>query len=446
MSKIGIWLINKDLRIENNILVQALNDCDSVLPVFVWDEKLRRSSSDSKIASFYREALNNLSKELDNLNGQILIKLGDSEAVLDHLKSKYSVCSIYTQFDVDPGHREFIKNISKKFEVKLLNTSYLSDLNKTLKDDGTPYLTFSSFSRAWFRNEFDIQHEITPTKSNFLVIDEVNDFSPPPNNTPFKASKLFGNKRLSNYIEKNLLSYNKLRNRLDLDGTSMLSAYFNSGIVDIKRSYILAENFGLNNPGVKSWINELLWREFNAYIMFHFPKIIHSSLNNKLSYYPWEENEDHLNSWKQGLTGFSCVDACMRQLLDIGWMHNRGRMIVASFLTKDLFINWREGEKWFMENLVDADTASNVGGWQWTAGSGVDAAPYFRIFNPITQGEKFDPDGTYIRKWVSELSDMETKFIHDPSKYKAINQYPDPIVSHEDSRKKALHIFNSLKN
>ncbi|MBM01309.1 MAG: hypothetical protein CL762_01120 [Chloroflexi bacterium] len=446
MSKIGIWLINKDLRIENNILLRALNDCDLVLPVFIWDEKLRRSSSNSRIASFYHEALNNLSEELNHFNAEILIKSGDSEVILDYLKSKYNVHSIYTQFDVDPAHREFVKNITKKFEVKLLNTAYLSDLNKTLKDDGTPYLTFSSFSRAWFRNEFDIQYENAPTKSNFLVSGEMNDFSPPLNNTPFKANKLFGNKRLSNYIGNNLLNYNKFRNRMDLDGTSMLSAYFNSGIVDIKGSYILAINLGLDNPGVKSWINELLWREFNAYIMFHFPEIIHSSFNNKLSSYPWEENEDYLNRWKQGLTGFSCVDACMRQLLDIGWMHNRGRMIVASFLTKDLFINWKEGEKWFMENLVDAETASNIGGWQWTAGSGVDAAPYFRIFNPITQGEKFDPNGTYIRKWVPELRDVETKFIHDPSIDNGIYQYPKPIVSHNDSRKKALYIFNSLRN
>ena len=215
-------------------------------------------------------------------------------------------------------------------------------------------------------------------------------------------------------------------------------------MLDIKHVFNLAINAG-NNSGVNSWVNELLWREFNAYIMFHFPDILDSSFKNKLQNYPWEKNNLFLDYWKNGLTGYSCVDACMRQLLELGWMHNRGRMIVASFLTKDLFIHWKEGEKWFMENLVDADTPSNVGGWQWTAGTGVDAAPYFRIFNPILQGKKFDPKGIYIKKWIPELRNIDTKYIHDPSSYDLDLSYPKQIVLHEDSRKKALYNFNLEK-
>tara|TARA_B100000686_G_C16293325_1_gene714753 strand:- start:99 stop:659 length:561 start_codon:yes stop_codon:yes gene_type:complete len=185
--------------------------------------------------------------------------------------------------------------------------------------------------------------------------------------------------------------------------------------------------------------------------MFHFPETINSSFKNKLENYPWENNSQFLLSWQKGETGYPVVDACMKQLLETGWMHNRGRMIVASFLTKDLFIDWREGEKWFMENLVDADTASNVGGWQWTAGSGVDAAPYFRIFNPIIQGKKFDPFGIFVKKYIEVLRGIPERFIHEPweSDYEFSKKLPlyykKPIVEHIQSREKALKIFQDLK-
>jgi len=445
MNSLGIWLITNDLRLNNEALAEALNECSTVLPLFIWDEKIRRCSANSNKASFYNEAVKDLRKEISRLNGQIITIEGDTQEILLNLQRKYNFKKIYCQQNVNPKFNDLIKRISTKFDIKTYNTSYVSDFNNVVKDDGSPFLTFSSFARGWFKKDNDISSKsfkITKFK-NIEVLNE-NNFKPPLNRTPFKGSSNFAEKKLGLFIENNIKSYQSKRNRLDLDGTSMISAYINSGMLDIKHVFNLAINAG-NNSGVNSWVNELLWREFNAYIMFHFPDILDSSFKNKLQNYPWEKNNLFLDYWKNGLTGYSCVDACMRQLLELGWMHNRGRMIVASFLTKDLFIHWKEGEKWFMENLVDADTPSNVGGWQWTAGTGVDAAPYFRIFNPILQGKKFDPKGIYIKKWIPELRNIDTKYIHDPSSYDLDLSYPKQIVLHEDSRKKALFNFNLEK-
>lgn len=450
--KTGIWLITNDQRIDHNENIEnAVRDCEQVLSVFIWDEKLKRSSPNSKQASFFKETLSNLNELIKPLNNGVGLQMfeGDARLLIEELITTYKVETLYVQNDFTPVFTDFINEIKEKINVETSLSGYLSSPNSILKDDGSPYLTFSSFARAWFRigPENKTFSKIPKFKSPKINLKQ--NFNPPNEKFIFTPLRSVALQRLGQFLDSSLSRYNVGRNMLDIDGTSMISPYLRSGIISINEAFNLgmSKDESLTNPGVKSWINELLWREFNMYIMHHFPEIISSSFNNKLRDYPWKMNNDYLNSWKNGLTGYPIVDSCMKQLTNLGWMHNRGRMIVASFLTKDLFIDWREGEKWFMENLVDADTASNVGGWQWTAGSGVDAAPYFRIFNPITQGKKFDPDGKFVKYWIKELSDLPSKIIHEPwlSEEEIKSPYDSPIVDHSQARAQALLIFNSLK-
>ena len=207
--------------------------------------------------------------------------------------------------------------------------------------------------------------------------------------------------------------------------------------------------------GAQTWLNELIWREFFISILFHFPNVMKESFRPELRQISWRNNEVEFLAWKEGQTGYPIVDAAMRQLAKTGWMHNRARMIVASFLVKDLLINWRWGERWFMQMLVDGDPAANNGGWQWSAGTGTDAAPYFRIFNPVLQGKKFDPQGDYVRQWVPELANLPPKFIHNPWEMPHQLQiqfnvllgveYPFPIVDHTLARERTLEAYQHAK-
>ncbi len=203
-------------------------------------------------------------------------------------------------------------------------------------------------------------------------------------------------------------------------------------------------------------MNELVWREFYTAILFHFPRVMKESFREAYNDIPWRDSPEDLLAWQSGETGYPIVDACLHQLIKTGWMHNRGRMIVASFLTKDLLINWQKGEEWFMANLIDGDPAANNGGWQWTAGTGTDAAPYFRIFNPVLQGKKFDPDGAFISKWLPKFQDLPVRFRHEPWKlseneaekyhFQLDRDYPHRIIDHSFARQRALHAYKSARN
>lgn len=248
---------------------------------------------------------------------------------------------------------------------------------------------------------------------------------------------------------------------MDRDGTSMLSPYLKSGMLSIHRAWEMADALlldplnGTTTQGVVTWQNELIWREFYQYILYHFPHVKYEAFDASFRSIPWRDSYNDLQAWQSGRTGFPVVDAAMRQLVSMSWMHNRARMITASFLSKDLLINWQEGEKWFMQHLVDGDIASNNGGWQWSAGVGTDAAPYFRIFNPILQGKKFDPSGKYIKQWVPELRNVPESHIHEPwlmplDMQKQIGvrigkDYPWQIVDRAMSRERTLNAYKQAK-
>ncbi|HAD99999.1 MAG TPA: deoxyribodipyrimidine photolyase, partial [Rhodospirillaceae bacterium] len=267
--------------------------------------------------------------------------------------------------------------------------------------------------------------------------------------------------RLGDFLDTIAQRYDDTRNRPDIAGTSRLSPHLAFGEISPREIWHIAldrirtENGAVLDKGIWSFLRELGWRDFNHNLLFHNPTLPKENYNSRFDAFPWQEDPTALNAWKSGQTGYPLVDAGMRELWQTGFMHNRVRMVVASFLIKHLMIDWRVGEAWFRDTLVDADLANNVANWQWTAGCGADAAPYFRIFNPIGQGEKFDPDGVYIRQWVPELKGMPTNYLNKPweappevlreAGVELGKNYPKPVVRHIDARNRALEAYNDIK-
>ncbi|MDA1173243.1 MAG: FAD-binding domain-containing protein [Chloroflexi bacterium] len=242
----------------------------------------------------------------------------------------------------------------------------------------------------------------------------------------------------------NIANYGTNRDRMDLDGTSALSPYFRFGLLSVQRAALEAMSVG--GPGAEAWLTQLAWRDFYFSVLAHFPRVAFENFRPEYDQVDWLDDTRLFDAWCQGRTGYPIVDAAMRQLSETGWMHNRARMIVASFLSKDLLVDWRWGERWFMRHLIDGDLAANNGGWQWTAGTGTDAAPYFRVFNPVSQGLRFDPYGDYVRRWVPELRGLAGPAVHEPWKHAQAMDYGERIVEHDLARMRAIDAFQSARS
>jgi deoxyribodipyrimidine photo-lyase len=348
----------------------------------------------------------------------------------------------------------------KEFEANLLNP-----VGNIKKDDGTPYKVFTHYwkkaEQTYLRNNLRFNDKIYKNYNHNLKKDENIESIYPKKNWYKKFEKYWepseenAEKILNNFINNSIENYAINRDIPSIEGTSKLSPYLKFGQISVHQ--IMQKCFKIKNKkiGYRKYINEIGWREFSHSLLHNFPEMEANNLRKDFNNFKWNKNEKLLLKWKKGLTGYPIVDAGMRELYETGWMHNRVRMIVASFLVKHLRIHWMEGEKYFRNTLLDFNIANNVSGWQWVAGTGADAAPYFRIFNPILQGEKFDPNGDYIKKWCPELNNLPNKFLHKPwempeelQKEKNIligKTYPFPIVKHEDARNSALQAFKDLK-
>lgn len=465
----SLWWVRRDLRlIDNHALRATLSYGKPVIPVFILDPKLTEGKSNRRLG-FLFQALHSLRSELNGLGSGLVIRMGNPLQELARLIRETGAEKIFAEKDHTPFAKQRDSEISKVLPLNLEIGQLVVEPEDGLKADGTPYTIFTPFSKKW-RSIVSFPPMVFPAPESFppLNLPKSDPLPEIPNLSAFVASGVEARTRLESFTQDKIFRYAEDRNRLDRNGTSILSPYLRFGLVSHRQAASAAmkairqmwqtqpENYpvGAEN-GPETWLNELIWREFYIHILAHFPQVLNQEFDQRYRKIKWRQDEEDLLAWKEGKTGLPVVDAAMRQLAQTGWMHNRARMITASFLVKDLLIDWREGERWFAEQLIDADLASNNGGWQWTAGTGTDAAPYFRIFNSVLQGQKFDPNGDYVRQWVPELSGFPAGLIHKPWQADIDQQrsaqcllgrdYPFPIVEREFARQRALHAYKSAK-
>lgn len=461
-----VWL-RRDLRLDDNIsLSSAFNMSGLIQPVFIFDTDILQNfpNIQDKRLSFVAEAICNIANKLRAKGGRLLVLHGRAKELIPRLAISLKTQYIFAGKDYEPYCKErdlHIENCLKQYDIKLIlqNDHLLITPEEILKPDGNPYKVFTPYSRAWHKrlNGQHLQYYATPLSGSYVNSDlalepDLNllDLSNGPEflleQIGYKYSPSLqwhtdkAKKNLELLIDSKIQDYKEKRDFVYQEGTSRLSPYLRFGLISIRQCY----NATSDKLGSGSWINELIWRDFYTSILHYFPDTINHEFIPKYRNLKWNINNDYLVKWQEGLTGFPIIDAAMRQLKQEGWMHNRARMIVASFFTKDLLLDWRLGEKHFSQLLMDYELSSNLGGWQWAASVGTDAQPYFRIFNPLTQSKNFDPEGIYIKKYIPELRDVSVKFIHDPKKYLTSLSYPDPIIDHAGARLKALKFFKHL--
>jgi deoxyribodipyrimidine photo-lyase len=459
---IAIWWIRRDLRLsDNHALISALDQAERVIPLFILDPILINSpfTSQERVAFLY-QGLDKLDEDLRKRGSRLVMRQGDPLTVLSQLCRETGAQVIYAEADVSPYAKRRDAQVTRELPLRLTPGVTIHTPQDLLKPDGSPYTIFTPFKRKWESLPFTGKPLAAPENLHPLPdVDsmEVSGLPGIASELAFKAGEQEAKQRLESFIDSDLSQYSGRRDRMDMDGTSGLSPYLRFGMISARQAAWVAKETvagaqgPINSNSVETWLTELVWRDFYASILDHYPQNLCNSFRKELRDMHWLEDADGFTAWAQGLTGYPIVDAAMRQLRKTGWMHNRARMITASFLVKDMLIDWRLGQRYFMQNLIDGDPASNNGGWQWTAGTGTDAAPYFRIFNPVLQGKKFDPQGAFVRRWAPELYSVPDEYIHTPWKMQSDVQrqvgcvigkdYPRPIVEHAESRRRALAAY-----
>ena len=418
--KISIFWYRRDLRLEDNTgLFKALNENENILPIFIFDDSiLDELPEDDARVNFIYESLSKINKQLNNHKASLQILKGQIDDVWEKLVTTYDIQKVYLNKDYEPYAikrdqkiKEFLN--SKGIEMKTFKDQVIFEEDEIVKADGKPYTVFTPYKRKWLEKFTKVNLNLIANFDNFFK--KTIDF-PSLNQLGLKNSSL----KVKKYSLKNVSTYSETRNFPNLDSTSYLSPHLRFGTISVRQ--IITE---LKNKS-ETFLSELIWREFFMQIIFHFPHVVTKNFRPKYDGIKWVNNKEDYDNWCQGKTGYPLVDAGMRQLNETGYMHNRVRMVTAGFLCKHLLIDWRYGEAYFAKKLLDYELSSNNGNWQWAAGTGCDAAPYFRIFNPIEQLKKFDKTLTYTKKWVKDFDTLE---------------YPKPIVDHKYARNRALEAY-----
>ncbi len=420
--RINIFWFRRDLRLEDNRgLYEALNGSNPILPLFIFDQSiLEELPKDDARVTFIYDCLNRINDQLGHRGSSILIKHGDPLEIWQELIREYQIEKVYLNRDYEPYAQDRDKKIyeilkNQGITMKGFKDQVIFEKDEVVKPDGKPYTVYTPYKKKWlshFTNRDIVAHP-SEKLDNFLK--KRFDF-PSLESLGFERSKI----KAKNFHLNDLWGYGKTRDFPAQDATSYLSPHLRFGTVSPRQVIRKLES------GTEVFLSELIWREFFMQILYHFPHVVDQSFRPQYDNIQWRNDEQEFEQWKTGMTGFPIVDAGMCQLNQTGYMHNRVRMIVASFLCKDLLIDWRWGEAYFAEKLLDYDLSANNGNWQWAAGTGCDAAPYFRIFNPTEQMKKFDPNLEYVKKWVPE--------------YDTAN-YPEPIVDHSFERKRTLEAY-----
>ena len=467
-----IWL-RHDLRLSDNTALQhaAKNSKDGLVALYVIASEtwLQHQWSDYKV-DFILRRLVELEDELIKLNIPLKIievkKFIQIPSTILKFCEQHNISSLFANREllVDEINRD--KNVAAKLISKGIKFNLYDDVTilppeQVKKANGEPFKVFTPFKKSLLQKLTPEQYLADfkkPAKQKSLKIksdkipDKITGFNRIKDVEFWPASSAAAKKRLQHFLKNKVASYNKDRDFPILRGTSKISVYLANGVLSVRQCITLlcdccgARDLHSLDQGASTWLSELIWRDFYYAIAYHYPQVVKNQVfNTKYKKIPWSKSKANFTAWCEGRTGFPLVDAAMRQLNSIGWMHNRLRMVVAMFLTKTLFINWRWGEDYFMRHLIDGDFASNNGGWQWSASTGTDAAPYFRIFNPTTQSEKFDSTGEFIRKYCPELADCSNKEIHNPSlETRKKCGYPSPIVDYKAMRAKVIAEFKKL--
>lgn len=448
-NKAIVWF-RKDLRLlDNPAFYHACKENHFLIPLYIVEE----------IGSAQKWWLHHSLKELDaslkNNGLSLIIKTGDPKKIIKNIVSEHYIQNIYWNRRYDPESIKTDSSIKQELLksnicVKSFNGSLLKEPWSIKTKSETPFKVFTSFSKALQKES--IIPEFLETKS---YPKPINISSENIDDLGFVKKWSYGFskywnpgeenaiKKLESFIENYLVSYKENRNIPSNHANSSLSPHIHFGEISIGRIYQSINNLIEQNISAESFLNQLFWREFAYHTLYHYKEIQNKNLKTEFDSFPYKKDEILINLWQKGLTGVPIVDAGMRELWKTGYMHNRVRMIVASFLTKNLLIDWRTGANWFLDTLLDADIAINSFSWQWVAGTGFDAAPYFRIFNPYLQSQKFDPNCSYIKQWVEELKLVDPPSIHNPNFIH--KNYTKPIINYEESRKECLRIYNDTK-
>ena len=471
MTKKAIVWIREDLRIENNpALSYASQNHEIVSALYIYN----KNNFDNKREAqkwWLVKSLEAFKNDLIKFNISLEILSGDEIEIFSKFKEKDDITfywtKVYEPLIIEKGKKIrdiFIKN---KINYKYFKGNILIEFQDVTKDDGTPFKVFTPFwknaEQKYLNKVPSKNYKIKKIKKIFNILNKsinLKEILPQKNwykkfEKYWSPSEIEAKRYLKNLIDNKINNYGETRDFPFIDGTSKISPFLKHGQLNVETIWDKCQEIKVKGKGYRKYINELGWREFSHSLINYFPEMLNGNLRKEFDNFPWIKNQKYLKLWKKGMTGYPLVDAGMRELYETGWMHNRVRMVVGSFLVKHLRIHWEEGEKHFRNCLVDFNEANNVAQWQWVAGCGADAAPYFRIFNPILQGEKFDKEGLYTKKWVPELKNMPSEFLFKPwelekkyqSELKIVigKDYPEPIVDHVSARNAALDAFKTIK-
>ncbi|MCD8416499.1 deoxyribodipyrimidine photo-lyase [Tenacibaculum finnmarkense genomovar finnmarkense] len=427
VNKLAIFWFRRDLRLEDNVaLFNALNSSNKVVPIFIFDEEILDNlpKNDARV-SFIYQTLQQLDTDLKVVGSSLLIKKGNPLEVWKTIISEFDISAVYTNKDYEPYALQRDAEISDFLKSKSI--AFLSYKDQVIfeeaevtKNDGLPYTIYTPYKNKWLQ-KFNAEEDLKNHEMNFDNFHQFTSEIPSLKFIGFNESSI----KVQSYNLSNLANYDEIRDFPFADKTSYLSPYFRFGLVSVRKMV----QFALKTNA--TFLNELIWREFFMQVLFHFPKVVTNNFKQKYDAVPWRNNEAEFEKWCKGETGYPMVDAGMRQLNKTGYMHNRVRMITAGFLCKHLLIDWRWGEAYFAEKLLDYELSANNGNWQWAAGTGCDAAPYFRVFNPEAQLKKFDKELQYIRKWIKNFDELT---------------YPQPMVEHKFARERAITTYKEALN